>query len=503
MYLRNAFDYLKASAASVPEKQAVVAGECSFTYEEFYRAALSVGGYIASCGIAPNRPVAVLAERGALSLAAMQGVLAGGNYYVVLDSAMPAQRLAQILEKVRPALVLYQECDAPAVKELTGCRLCSVETAMAGPYNEEELARRRSAVLDVDPAYVIFTSGSTGMPKGILISHRALIDFTEWLAEACALREEDRYAGQAPLYFDLSVKSIYPVFKTGATVYLLAKKYFSFPLLLSRYIQEHRLTVAMWATSAFHLVANSGVLEKEPPLSLRCIALGGEALQAKQLARWQSALPDARYFNLYGPTEVTVDCTYYPIDRVFAENEAIPIGRACENKQVFLLTEGGREAAVGEPGELCVRGAGLACGYFDEPEKTAAVFTQNPLNPHYPDRIYRTGDIAVLREDGCFYFRARKDNQIKHMGYRIELGEIETALSAVAGVDAAVCFFDEKQDKILCVYQGALASVEVASALQKQLPKYMIPNRYEQVSGMPYNANGKIDRVLLKGRFLR
>lgn len=499
MYLRNAFDYLKNAAVTQPQKCAVCDESRSFTYAEFYQSALAIGSFLAAQGIEPNAPVAILADRQAVALAAMQGTLAAGNHYVILDRAMPAQRLQQILQTVQPPMVLYLEGEAPEIVD--SFPHSSIEQAMEHPIDEALLAQRRNAVLDTDPAYVIFTSGSTGTPKGILIPHRALIDFTEWLVEACALTGSDRYAAQAPLYFDLSVKSIYPVFKTAATVHLLPKKFFAFPMLLTRYIKEHQLNVAMWATSAFHLVANSGVLEKDPPCSLNCIALGGEALQAKQLRRWQNAV-DARYFNLYGPTEVTVDCTYYPIDHLVAEDDPIPIGRACENKGVFLLNEQNQLAAIGEVGELCVRGAGLACGYLNEPEKNAAAFTQNPLNTRYPERIYRTGDLAVLKEDGNFYFRARKDHQIKHMGYRIELGEIETALSAIGKIQAAICLFDETRDKILCIYQGALTAAELASELQKSLPKYMIPNRYEAVDRMPYTPNGKIDRAALKGRYL-
>ncbi len=170
-------------------------------------------------------------------------------------------------------------------------------------------------------------------------------------------------------------------------------------------------------------------------------------------------------------------------------------------------------AADGEIGEICVRGLGLAKGYFGDWDKTAAAFIQNPQNSSYPDRIYRTGDMGYWGSDGLLYFCARKDNQIKHMGYRIELGEVETALHGLSDIEEAICFFDQAQDKIVCVYQAkaskapagseaqTASSATIAQALRKELPRYMQPNIYRRVEKMPYNANGKIDRVRLKREY--
>ena len=201
---------------------------------------------------------------------------------------------------------------------------------------------------------------------------------------------------------------------------------------------------------------------------------------------------------MYGPTETTVDCTWYPIDRDFAEGESIPIGHACKNKEVLVLKEDGTRCDPGEPGELCVRGTGLAIGYYADPAKTAAAFIQNPLNPDYPDRLYRTGDIGCLGEDGLLYCLGRRDSQIKHNGYRIELGEIETALSGLPGVREAACFFDEKTERITAVYAGESDAAGIVRALRERLPKYMIPERFRRVEALPRLPNGKTDRVRLR-----
>ena len=304
--------------------------------------------------------------------------------------------------------------------------------------------------------------------------------------------------GQVPFFFDPSVKDLYITMKCGATTHIIPQKYFSFPVLLFEFLQSRKVTALNWSTSAFHLVANSGVLKKASLPDLRSVMVGGEVLRAKQLNLWRAALPKARYINMYGPTEITVDCTWYPIDREFADTEAIPIGRACANMEVFLLDGDLKPVPRGEQGEICVRGIGLARGYFDSWDKTNAAFIQDPRNPRYPELIYRTGDLATQGEDGLFYFVNRTDGQIKHMGYRIELGEIETALAGLAGVSEVACLFDRDRDRIHCVYTGEIDSIGLAKAARAALARYMLPNVYHQLERMPRNPNGKIHRRRLE-----
>ena len=170
------------------------------------------------------------------------------------------------------------------------------------------------------------------------------------------------------------------------------------------------------------------------PQYLRTVLFAGEVMPVKHLNYWRKFLPDCTYANLFGPTETTDICTFYRVDRIFENDESLPIGKACDNCSVLLLTDDGREALPGEEGELIVRGSFLADGYYNDPEKTAAAFPQNPLNKAYPERVYRTGDIARLNEKGEFIYISRKDFQIKRSGYRIELGEIEAAVGSLDGV---------------------------------------------------------------------
>ena len=499
----NLYEYLANSAVRLPDKTAFADDSRSFSFAELKSCADSVGTAVSEHCRARDM-VIVLADRSAVTVAGMMGVLAAGCCYVPLDPRMPEDRMNDILARVKPALLLYTEHDRKIAAKYGECvPLLSVEEAEMSAAHEELLMSRREKVLDIDPAYMIFTSGSTGVPKGIPVSHRSVMDFTDWMSDYCGIDETWTLGNQAPFFFDLSVKDLYQTLARGCTTYVLPKKLFSFPTLLVDYLNERSITGLIWATSAFRLTAESGIFEKKNLPGVKHVILGGEALQAKHLNLWKKAAPDCEFINLYGPTEVTVDCTAYKIDRDFADGEPVPIGKACRNMEVFLLDEDLKPVSDGEPGEICVRGIGLALGYYGDPDKTAAAFVQNPMNTAYPDRLYRTGDIAKVGEDGNLYYLSRRDGQIKHMGYRIELGEIETALNALSGVRDCACFFDSDDDLIVACLLTELTEAEVTAGVKNRLPKYMMPNVWRMYKRFSATANGKIDRPGLKEEYFR
>lgn len=248
--------------------------------------------------------------------------------------------------------------------------------------------------------------------------------------------------------------------------------------------------------------ANLKVLDFMMAEHIEKVLFAGEVMPAKQLNYWRSKYPNALFANLFGPTETTDICTYYIVDREIKDTESVPIGIACDNCDSFVVTEDGRLAGIGEEGELYARGSFLAMGYYNDPDKTAAAFVQNPLQSHYPERVYKTGDLVRWNERGELIYLSRRDFQIKHMGYRIELGEIEAAATAQPGVDVSVCLYDQAADQLILIYVGAKAEQEtVRQALQAALPAYMLPAKVIQAKTIPYNQNGKTDRKALAAAY--
>ena len=243
-------------------------------------------------------------------------------------------------------------------------------------------------------------------------------------------------------------------------------------------------------------------LDKGVPPHLKKIMFSGEVMPVKVLNYWREKLPEAMFVNLYGPTEITCNCTYYIVDREFTAGEALPIGKAFPNTEILLLNQENRLCQEGEEGEICVRGSSLALGYYREQELTQRAFCQNPLNHSFPELIYRTGDLGRL-VDGELFYSGRRDFQIKHMGHRIELGEIEQAMDALGYVERSCCIYDNVKEKIWLFYQAEEeCGKQIAADLQKYLPKYMCPNRYMYLEGLPLNKNGKIDRRRIREEYL-
>ena len=504
--ITNILEYLEGSADRYPGKIAYADDEKQLTFSRLKELAERSGTGIASIikDHHGNLPVMIFMEKSPDTIAAFMGVLMSGNHYVPVDVEMPIHRVSLIIENLEPVLIIcdsvnlekMQEAAKGKIRVLTFDSLCANET------DTGLLEKIRERHIDTDPAYAIYTSGSTGVPKGVLVSHRSLIDYAEHFSEASGFSNEDVAGNQVPFHFDASLIDIYCTLRNGGTMVIIPVQLFSTPARLLEYMDRWKVTAIRWVPSALGMVSAFKALKLCRPGSLKKIIFGAEAMPTKCFNYWKSYYPDAFFMQIYGPTEITGICTYYVVDRDFDDSETIPIGGHIKNTDVFLLDE--HDALIdkgdtGVTGEICVRGSGLAHGYINSPELTEKAFTRNPLNDRYPERIYRTGDLAFYNERGELVFAARKDHQIKHMGHRIELGEIEVALNAIAFITIACCIYDEKRERIVCHYQASdECKKEIVSELSKKLPKYMWPNDYVRHDEMPLNQHGKIDRIALR-----
>lgn len=503
MNKKNVLQWLEESARVYPEKTAFIDPVHEVTYMQLVIQSQKVGTFL-SGRIKANDPVSFYLEKSTIALAGMFGAVYAGGFYSLLDTRQPDVRLEKILDVLDSRVILTDEDNYNQAVKLFEHRNLSIYK-IEDIINTTEIDRCildkiRSDALSTDPLYVNFTSGSTGIPKGVTVCHRSVIDFIEVLDATFGIRKDDVLGNQAPFDFDVSVKDIFSGLYSGAAVVIIPREYFSNPTVLMDYLYQHHITVLIWAVSAMCFVSIMNGFGYKIPSDIRLVMFSGEVMPVKQLNKWKEALPQAKYVNLYGPTEITCNCTYHVLeDRAYGLDENIPIGRSFSNEKVFLLDEEDHLIEeAGKQGEICVCGTCVAMGYYHDPEKTRAVFTQNPLNQKYDERMYRTGDLGMYLANGELVYTSRKDFQIKHLGHRIELGEIETAVQARENISRACCLYDSVKKRILLFYTGEREGKELLSELRDVLPPYMLPNKLTKLEEMPMTKNGKIDRGKLK-----
>ncbi len=500
----NAIEYFERGAlAKCPDKVAVVDSTGEYTFRQLGVFARNCAALILRKTQARNQPVPVFLPKSAQSTVADLGVLYSGNGYANLDVKLPVQRLKGMLENLAPQVIVTNAAMVPLLKsmDVPESILVLIEHAMVAEafFDGSELKRRLDSVIDTDPYCFIHTSGSTGLPKGVALSHRCTIDFVDWAFERLNLDGSEVMGSLAPIYFDAYTLEFCLSIAKGATWIVVPDQLATFPVKLVEFLTSKPISFIFWVPTVMVNIANLDLLAKIKLERINKVFFIGEVFPTKHLNYWRRHLPGAMFVNLYGPIEITVACTYFIVDREFSDEEKLPVGFPCRNTEILILNEKNELAKTDEQGEICVRGSSLALGYYNNPERTAKGFVQNPLNSHYSEPIYRTGDVGYWNSRGEVMFLGRRDFQIKHQGYRIELGEIEHAMLQVEDIRNCCVVYSQERREITLFYES---SVEVAPAfirerLSKTLPKYMLPTVFNRMEQMPRNPNGKIDRQKL------
>ena len=489
VFVKNVLEYLEIMAERTPEKTAIADKDHAYSFFALRSGARRLGQALREAGICDGA-VGVFADRGADALVMLLGVLYAGAFYVPLDPDMKEHKLHTIMEDSGMRALVGSESHRSAAGERAFFTLAQL------PAQEADLPDRGGD----DPAYMIYTSGSTGRPKGVLKSHGAVLSFVEAFAATFGVTGGDIIGNQTPFFFDASAKDIYLALYTGATLEVLPTELFSFPVLLVRYMNERQVSYICWVPTALAIVTQLNTFMEVMPETLRLVLFVGEVFPLKQLRKWIAALPEVRFVNLYGSTELAGICCYYEITGEVGN--VLPMGRPLPNCRVFLLDEAGNR--VSEPnvlGEVCIASPALALEYYGDPEKTARQFVTMEFETG-PARVFRSGDLAQYDENGDLVFSCRADFQIKHMGRRIELGEIEAAADSLPEVVRCCCLYNELRRRITlfctldpeCDWDGR----RVQHELRGRLSDYMVPSKVIVLEALPLNANGKIDRVSLK-----
>ena len=499
----------RASADERPDAPAVADADGTFTYAELDAASGRITTALRELGVQPGDRVALAAEKTRASVAALYGIMRAGAAYVPIDPLAPAKRSAGIIKDAQCSAVCVDGSSAgllpggwegeiapPMVgleRDVAGVALDASEIERLAP---DETARG----CESDLAYILYTSGSTGVPKGVMLTHRNALSFVEWTVDRFGVGGDDRLSSHAPFHFDLSVFDLYGAALAGACVDLLSSSERSFGADMARAISSRRISVMYAVPSALVLLCDAA--EETDLESLRVVLFAGEVFPTKHLRRLRALVPNAVLGNLYGPTETNV-CTYHVVPDVLPDDDKpLPIGKSCENQEVFALDESMHPVEHGEVGELWVRGPTVMKGYWGDDERTARVLQQNPLHTRFPDPTYRTGDLVRRMPGEVFEFLGRRDHQIKVRGYRIELGEIEAALTSHPAVReaAVVAVPDERAGSLLVAFVTATESLDdlaLKKHCRERVPRYMIPTTLIFRDELPHTSTGKVDRQAL------
>jgi D-alanine--poly(phosphoribitol) ligase subunit 1 len=476
-----------------------VFGVPSITYAQLKDKVNQLAHQLRAAGVRPGHIVALMVERSFAMIIGILGIVKAGGAYLPVPPDNPPDRIDYMLKDGGVKVLLVQNKTASRI--VFGGLIINLDDpdVYRGSTADPAILNKPQ-----DLAYVIYTSGSTGKPKGVMIEHRSLVNRLHWMQQAYPIDESDLILQKTPYSFDVSVWELFWWALQGAKLCLLMPGGERNPLAIVETIKQHQVSVMHFVPSMLNVFLeylDGKAAALRSLASVRRVFASGEALTPGHVRRFNDILGSntgARLTNLYGPTEATVDVSYFdcPAHNDF---ETVPIGRPIHNIRLYVIRDG-RQMAIGEPGELCIAGIGLARGYLNNAALTDEKFTDNHVNPG--ERIYRTGDVARWLPDGNIEYLGREDRQVKIRGLRIELGEIENTIREYPGITDCVVLVNRYSENIILIIAYVVCKSDVAverlkQHLKKQLPDYMIPNHFQKIDEMPLTPSGKADRKAL------
>ena len=501
----NLVELFEESVKKYPQKVAVIDKDREITFSDLRIQAMALAQKLIYGSACQNKPVAVFLDKSIESVYSDLGIIYSGNFYMNLDIKTPAERISNILKLVEPRYIISTSKQIKSIEAIIPETISVIlldQDDMKVCLDEAFVLERLSTIIDTDPSCIINTSGSTGTPKGVVLNHKSFFDFTEWAIDTFKFEDDLVMGSLSPIVFDIYSFELCMLMAKASTLVVLPGNLAAFPAKILDLLEKHKVNFLFWVPTIMVNIANMDLLSAYKLENLKTVWFAGEVFPTKQFNYWHRHLPQTTFANLYGPIEITLDCTYYIVDKEIPDEQPLPIGYACRNTDIIILD--GDDKAVTTPnveGELCVRGTSLAMGYYNNPEKTAVAFVQNPLNKAYPEVIYRTGDIVCYNEDGLIMFKGRKDNIVKHMGYRTDLGEIEhVIINTLKLVKNGCIVYNQAQKEITLFYESEqeISASEFRKKIGQALPKYMIPTVYNHLELLQRNTNGKIDRLYYK-----
>ena len=498
-------ELFEETVRNYPQKVAVIDKDREISFSDLQKKSLGLASRLMALDIEQNRPVGVFLDKSIESVFTDLGILYAGDFYMNLDIKTPAERIRNILQLVEPAAIVST---TRQIKPIEGIIPQTVKVILLDEADETAevdataMVSRLSTIIDTDPSCIINTSGSTGTPKGVVLNHKSFFDFIDWAINTFHFGDDLVMGSLSPIVFDIYSFELCMLMAKASTLVVLPAHLAAFPAKILEVLEQHQVNFLFWVPTIMVNIANMDLLATFKLESLRTVWFAGEVFPTKQFNYWHHQLPQVTFANLYGPIEITLDCTYYIINKEIPDEQPLPIGYPCRNTDILILDD--EDHLVTQPeveGELCVRGTSLAMGYYNNPEKTAAAFVQNPLNKAYPEVIYRTGDIVCYDAEGLIMFKGRKDNIVKHLGYRTDLGEIEhVIINTLKLVKNGCIVYNQTEKQITLFYESEqeIPASEFRMQIGKVLPKYMIPTAFHHLEQLQRNANGKIDRLFYK-----